>query len=688
MPTHPTLALTFLDPISGIIAGAVAGPVLLLLYFLKLRRRPVRVSSTLLWERAVQDLQVNAPFRWLRLTLLLLLQALGLALLAMAVARPAIPDAGGPPSGRIVILLDCSASMGAADADERGATRLDAAKREALRMIERTRFRAGRGAADGTTSGGGTEAMVVAFASDARVVQGYTTDRALLRRAVEGVEQTDQPANFDGALELAAAFFVYADEESDPETTTLALFSDGWLDERSTGAQRGLRGAVLRFERVGPPMDAPRDNVGVVALNARRDEDNPSAALVFVRLQNASPDEVETPITIRVDDEPARSAVVRIPGATDDAPGERAATYTIDAPAGGVISVVIARPDALAADNTARLVLDPPRPVRVLFVARVSEGGALDADPFFVEALEALGAEVNAISAEAYARRIDRAEGWGGVDLVVFDRVRPTALPPRPTISVGATIPVPGVGVAHDDADPLPPTRFLSWRRTHALMRDVSLDPVVVARPMRMSLPAGDAQSGVSGTALAFGSGGPLVALVEHGLMRRVLIGFEPLYSTWPTHPSFTVFLGNTLDSLVGADAGAAGRWVRTEEPASVRVPPGVRTVRVRGPATFEASAPEGLAAAQNTVSLGALPRAGLYAIEGAIERDRRVAANLADAHESVAGTRDVVLLAGEARRAGSTEGAPPREIWKWFVLAALLVLTAEWLLYAWQMRV
>ena len=59
-----------------------------MLYFLKLRRRELPIPSTLLWKKAIQDLQVNAPFQKLRKNLLLLLQLLLLLLLLLALSRP------------------------------------------------------------------------------------------------------------------------------------------------------------------------------------------------------------------------------------------------------------------------------------------------------------------------------------------------------------------------------------------------------------------------------------------------------------------------------------------------------------------------------------------------------------------------------------------------------------------------
>src|SRR5437660_12853265 len=95
-------------------AGAAAAviPALLILYFLKLRRREMAVSSTILWRKAIQDLQVNSPFQRLRRNLLLLLQMLLLLLLCLALSRPVANYSPGLTK-LSVILIDRSASMSA-----------------------------------------------------------------------------------------------------------------------------------------------------------------------------------------------------------------------------------------------------------------------------------------------------------------------------------------------------------------------------------------------------------------------------------------------------------------------------------------------------------------------------------------------------------------------------------------------
>src|SRR5437868_12534621 len=123
--------MNFLTPGTAIAAGAVAVPLLLLLYFLKLRRREVPISSTLLWKKAIMDMQVNAPFQKLRRNLLLFLQLLILAAVLLSLATPMMKWTERQSTKRI-LLIDHSASM---NAREPNATRLELARQAAQTYI-------------------------------------------------------------------------------------------------------------------------------------------------------------------------------------------------------------------------------------------------------------------------------------------------------------------------------------------------------------------------------------------------------------------------------------------------------------------------------------------------------------------------------------------------------------------------
>ncbi len=104
---------------------AAVPPAIVLLYFLKLKRRPLEVPSTYLWHKSVEDLHVNSIWQRLRNNLLLYLQLLVVLLIVLALLRPswhALHLAGG----RLVLLIDNSASMQATDVKP---SRLEEAKR-------------------------------------------------------------------------------------------------------------------------------------------------------------------------------------------------------------------------------------------------------------------------------------------------------------------------------------------------------------------------------------------------------------------------------------------------------------------------------------------------------------------------------------------------------------------------------
>src|SRR5262245_58211898 len=103
------------------------------LYFLKTRRRPVLVPSTVLWRRTIEDRRVNALWQRLRKSLMLLLQLLAIAAAAVALFRPSW-EGSLLRGGRYVFLIDNSASMSAVDIKP---TRLDEAKSRVLSLIDK-----------------------------------------------------------------------------------------------------------------------------------------------------------------------------------------------------------------------------------------------------------------------------------------------------------------------------------------------------------------------------------------------------------------------------------------------------------------------------------------------------------------------------------------------------------------------
>ncbi len=710
--------MTFLAPIAGLIGAAIGVPALVALYLLKLRRKPLKVSSVLLWEQAVQDLQANVPLRWLKWSWLLALQLVALGCLLAALARPAVPGTAGV-AARTILVIDSSASMSARDGSRQTPdvpkTRLEQAKQNALALIEQMRRAPGVRA----------EGMVIAMAATARVVQGFTSDTRTLRDAVQGIQPTDQPANLDDVARIVgAAALAGADGESAGPRTSMVVFSDGSLPL----TQERLPGSVdLRLVRAGPEpaRDAAElpDNLGIVSIGARRDADNPAIARVFVRVINTSGNAIETTLSCTVDGEPAGLLPLTVPAATlsvdaanatapplPSTPGEASGTLELDRPSGGLVVVSIARPDLLDADNVAAVMLRPVSKPRILVVGANDPGdlyaqmrGVYGIDRFLLGVLQDLEpAEVRTIDIAAY-REGSPTGAFAAYDLIVFDRVTPGTMPQTPTISIGANVPIPGLRV--ESAASGTQTRFISWKRSHPILKSAPLDAVLIAPPMRMiieSSPPPHMESGSQDAArsaaaptitpLALGAGGPLIALVEeHSAVRpikRLVLAFDLIRTNWGKDVSFPVFVSSAVDFLTGRGEAAAGRSFTTAEPISIPTAPGTTRIHVSGAETFDLEAPNDVVSG-GSVSMGVSRLAGVYSCRGAAPGFETVAVNLADGNESSLGTRNAIAVGGRESRLGTEHAGegPKREVWHWFVLAAAALLLVEWFVYAWRSR-
>lgn len=686
--------MSFLNPITALIAAGITIPLLVSLYFLKLKRKPMVVPSTLLWKKAIQDLQVNAPFQRIRNNLLLWLQLLLLALLLLAMARPT-QRATVSPGERVVIVIDHSGSMNTQTTGN--STRLDAAKERAMELIDNL---------DSASGGGGSSggAMVVSFAERAAVVQSFTNDRGLLRSAVRSIGPTDQRSRIEPALGLIephTAANANA-EVADGEALTVYVFSDGRV-HRDGAEALALPGATLAFERIGEPIET---NVGIVSASARRDYDQPSQVSVFARLTNTGV-ATRTNVTLKVDGRAVRTRAVSLPAAggpvTDDqgntqpgATGEASVTFEVPLSGSATIEIIHDHADGLPADDLVRLQLLPAQRLSVLLV---TEGNR-----YLREAIRAAGAkrlEIKSLAEyEVIPLEVLRDGDPGstpangaaaeGYDVIVFDRVSPTAVPPVSSLSFGAAVPVPGLSVRPSAEDAPTMQAVLTWTRDHPLMQYVVLDDVTLRRPGRLTVP-------LDAKVLAVGLAGPLIAETRDAQQRHVAVSFDVLESRWPHHWSFQVFMVNALETLglsntASASSGEAGGHsvdstlsYRAGESATVPVPTGVTTVGYSGPSRLSATVRAGRA------TLPAFTRVGFYESDSSAGIDApmdRLAVNLLDELESDVRPADRLAVGTGVVQATAESSLIRREVWQWFAWAALGLLLVEWFVYTRRMRV
>ena len=650
--------MNFLSPTAALGAAAIFLPLLLALYILRLRRRYLRMASTLLWQHTVEDLEVNAPFRRLRWSTLLAIHLLLLSLLLLAMARPSTEgDQAG--ATRVLLLIDQSASMSAAT--DTGRSRLELAKETAVEMVDRL----ARGAR-------GHEFMIIAFGRSPEVVSPLSSDRRVLRDAIDSISQTHETADIQAALRLAAA---YAGDSEQPgaQEGEVILISDGQFAPADDRAGFSLRAGRFRFHRIGPDPGEPIANVGITSFSARRDYEDPTRVYAFTRLINTQSDEVSAVLTLRVDGRAVEIEEVTIPGAepADETgprtnPGELTLSFELELPGGALLELSHNVGDVMEVDNHARLIMPEPNPPRIGLVY----GGA-EADPFLRRLLEDLDPQsIELVSDEAYSELDQSALDAGEFfDLVVFDRVDSHRLPGVPSLTFG------GVPRGVDAAAPPDERgrRVQSWDRQHPLMRHVDLDSVVYRDFGAYRLPEG-------GESLAEGPDGTVLGTIRTRGTRHVLVGF-PLtldQTNWSHQVSIVVFLQNLQDVLLAGRSGQTGILHQPGEAIQVRAAPTTSELRVRS--------------AGETTTLRAEPgqqrtlptprREGIIEVTGAVRSQEQIAVTLLSDVESDLRPRRELIVNAESVVAETGGGAAPRELWPWLILAALVLLTVEWVVF------
>lgn len=629
---------------------AAIPPAIVLLYFLKLKRRPIEVPSTYLWRKSTEDLHVNAIWQRLRRNLLLFLQLLVIALAAGALLRPSWQ--GTKLTGhRFVFLIDNSASMSAVDVKP---TRLDEAKRQAGELIEQMRS--------------GDAAMLISFADTARVEQSFTDNRQQLQLALKAIRPTTRGTSLGEALKLAAGLVnstagdKTAGEKSEKgdipppaRAATLYIFSDGRFPSVD-----GFRLGNLdpRYVSIGSPA---AKNVSITAFSVGRNQAKPDRLQVFARLENFGKEPAETSVKLFLDDRMIDAMQISPAIAAKNSQG---VSFDLATVSSGVLRLELTAGDQLAVDDVAYAVINSPERRRVLLVTPGNR-------PLQLALRTKEIAELADVQIESPGFLDNRGKygdpaSAGAWQLIIYDRCRPKKSPACNTFYIGSLPPEGDWAVGKPAGSP----QIIDIDTAHPLMQWLDLGDVLVAEASPLKIPRG-------GRMLVDSDAGPLMALAGRDAFEDVTLAFPITLgdTNWPIRSSFPTFAMNLIAYLGGSREAIEGGVLR----------PGMTAV-VEWPTSLEICTPAGKkivsASRSGKVSFAETGELGVYEARAGGKVVRRFAVNLFDPAESDILPGPAINVGGVTVSGESGCDAGRVEIWRYLVAVGLVVLLAEWYIY------
>jgi hypothetical protein len=602
--------------------------VVVILYILKLRRRPVAVPFSPIWERLLRDKETTTLFSRLKRLLSLLLQLALLALLLLALGDPRL--SGSLSEGRhVVVLVDASASMKATDV---APTRMQAAKREVKRLVQ------GLSGAD--------RLLIAQLDAAVTPLSTMTSEVSDLEIAVDALEARDTRADLERGLRFAL------DSLRGLAKPEIVLVSDGALGSAKQAAEAvDLAGVPLAYVPVG----RSGKNVAITGFSVRRYPLDKSRYEVMLEVTNTNDEPAEVELTLLGDGETVDITRLKL-GANEQLPRFYPDLGGASRKLEAVIRMADGKQDDLPADDHAYALMPERRRARVLVVT--AGNTYLEAALLLDEYLE-----VSVIAPGAYPPA-DRH------DVTIFDGVAPPLAQ-----HTGAALYL----NPPEQGSPVPLGKriewfgFDTWDRKSPVLRWMALGDVQVAEGRALRPQEGDRVLGASAQ-------GPILVGGRRDGRRFVALSFDPRNSDFVLRVAWPLFVLNTINDFVEEDTGYLSSY-RTGEVWRIPVPSGADVAALVLPtgAKQHVSVKEGRA-----VYLG--EQSGFYELFVAGDPEpvkSGFAANLLDPDESrIEPDKKLELGGKQAVAVAGFEPGVRRELWLYLLLFAFALSVIEWFTY------
>lgn len=636
---------------------AAVPPLIVMLYFLKLRRLPVTVPSTYLWQRTIEDLHVNSIWQRLRKNLLLLLQLLVVAALILACLRPGFRGAE-KLGNRAIFMIDNSCSMQATDV---APTRLATAKNKALEMLE--------------SMTGSDVAMVIAFNDRADVKQGFTSDRRQLRAAIESIQATNRTTDLNEALRAASGLAnpgrtSQIEDMADIQVAeaipaNIYILSDGGF----AAPQLDLGNLSAEYISVGTETPS---NVAILGFTVERNIEKPGKIEAFARLVNFGLEPATVTASLSLNGELVDSTELSLdPGSGDGV------TFPIENATDGQLKLELEAVDDFKADNIAYAGLDPPRQLEVVLV---TEGNLALETALKTGQAQAIASLRTIDPAQLASPETTQLAESGNVDLFVYDQCAPVKMPESNTLFIGSMPP----GERWTSTALQGPLFVIDTNRSHPMLQYVDLGTVRIVEGTALSLPPGGTELVRTDAGILAGVApreGYQDAVLGMTLSKRGAEGSTP-NTDWPIKRSFPVFLFNALEYLGGAVSSAGSKTIKPGQPAVLNLATRFNEIEISQPSGKKVALER---SGQPQLIYTQTDELGFYEARPA-KADRLLqlfTVNLFSEQESNIHSAAEIQIGSQAVVAKSTQSEIVRvEYWRWLLGLALIVLSVEWYLY------
>ena len=508
-----------------LITAALGGAVVAI-YLLKLKRRGLLISSSLLWREVLKNNSAESLFEKLRWWVSLVLQVLFVVLIVLALAQPKMSSVG---DGSIVLILDASASMQARSPND----------------LNRTRFELAQTAASNVVRGmpGTQSMMIMRLGANNDTIAPFTTEHEKLQASIDHALPGESPVDIAGALTLANEALV---GKPHPK---IVLVTDG-----------GVSPEVISKSLIKPEMiqvGSPVDNVGITAFSVRQQYiDLPDYQLYFEISNYGSTDRIFD-IKYYQNDDLLTTKPVSL-----RAHNSIQQTFSDFSPKGGQVRVELDVDDPFPLDNKVFAYL----PTRKVQHALLVTNGNL-----FLES--ALAADPTLDLKKVGPNQFDTNASY---DLIIFDGVTPryaghsNALYLNPQ---GEFSPVKVEGELKQGT-------ISEYNIQHPLLKYISFKDLSIKNVPKLKAGQGD-------IVLARAGSDPIVMAREESGRRTVILAFDTKVSDkadLPLRAAFPILIENALhwfanEKLTEATAAPVGQTVQFEiakgSKASVKSPDG-----------------------------------------------------------------------------------------------------------------